>query len=391
MILAATVVFLVCFTCLVYIYGGYLFLLKLLATLMPHWGLERPSNAPIHPLITVYLSALNEEDKIDSRLDNIFDTTYPLDKLEVIVVSDGSTDRTVDAVQNYIDRHKNLALRLIDLKKNVGQAYAQNLVASKAKGDILISTDADTRFTESTLENLSDPFGDKRVGAAGGVISYQTVQNEKGMIANTYNQYRSMETQLRHYETKLGILVKTDGPCTAYRKNIWEPIEGFEDVDQIITLLARKHGFVAVQAEDAICFDVANSSARQDIKQRARMTRKALLSTFYRWRLVDIVKHPLFSFALFSHKVVRFFSPVFFLLLLISGLLLTFTYDWLLLLVSLALVTLILMYGLNRPLFKKVTSMTSAFITAQIGFGLGLIQWLGGNRTGHYTPTRKVH
>lgn len=362
-------------------YGGYLWLLKLLVRIMPSSGklvgAEQLNQTDSLPRMCVFLSARDEAGVIQDRMANIYDTTYPLDKLQTIIVSDGSKDGTADLARKFANDHPAFNIQVLEYEHNQGQAAAQNDVARLADAHVLVSTDADSRFTKEALARLAAPFGREEVAVVGGVVSYQG--DSANPISRGYQTYRGMEQRIRSLETQLGVLVKVDGPCVAYRKSIWSPIESFEDVDQVIVLLARKLDMLAVQEESVCCYDTANEHPRQEIRQRARMTRKALMSTFNRWKPSDMAAHPGFTLALFGHKILRFFSPVFCLLALVSGLILV-PFPWV---YSIGLIGLagLMAVGRARGIFV-------AFISAQVGFLLGIVGWLAGDKSGSYSPTR---
>ena len=340
------------------------------------------------PLVTVFFSALNEEERVADRILNILQANWPAERLEVIVVSDGSSDGTAEITRQIIAAHPARSIRLYEMHENRGRAFAQNLVAGEAKGDILIATDAETVFDRDTIRHLVSPFADPTVGVVGGDVRYEVPKGTaEPEFARAYDLYRRMESSLRRAESNLALLVKTDGPCTAFRRDLWTPIEAFEDVDQVICLLARKHGLRAEHAPAAICVDRANGSRAQEVGQRARMTRKALLSTFNRWRSHDWLAHPTFTFVLMSHKVFRFASPALWLIFAVA------------LLLSVAQVGGppggVLLIALAVALWTTTSrapmaGLLRALVAAQLAFALGVCGWVGRKRDGRYQPTRSL-
>ena len=185
--------------------------------------------------------------------------------------------------------------------------------------------------------------------------------------------------------------VRTDGPCVAYRKAFWEDINEWEDVDQIITLFAKKKGFLTVQANNAVCYDKANETSQQEMRQRSRMTRKAMLSTFGRWQVKEWFRYPIFTFALFSHKIVRFLSPVFLIIFFLALLGIICIHGLViesLMICSLIIATIVVGKAFKISLFADIYNTSYSFIFANIAFLLGLIQWARGMQSGKYKPTR---
>lgn len=379
--ISALVILALSATCLSLIYGGYEALLRLVCILKRHGNdnaLENSISAhEFQPAITIAIPVRDEEKIIESRLRNLIDTDYPLGRVEILVICDGCTDTTAATARKFALTHETVRIDVVEFTKNQGRASAQNEAYSRAKGEILIATDAETQFNRKTIPNLIAPFGNPLIGVTGGVIDYRAVEGKS--IGKHYRKYRKMEQRLRRWETLLGILPKVDGPCVAYRKSIWTPIEEFEDVDQIITLLARKKGMIAVQAEGALCIDKANHSVAQEISQRSRMTRKALLSISNRWKPREILRHPSFSAALFAHKVLRYFSPLFLVLLTASTIILFYPYIlWAYLFFMLCL------------LYPKARRFALSFFFAQLGFAFGVWKWLLGDKRGSYVSTHKI-
>lgn len=382
---------------LLYIYGGYFLLLKLIAFLF----VRREKTAAASPPslgderqllpVTIFVSAHNEEEKIQERLENLLQLEYPKEKLEIIVVSDGSTDNTVRIARDFIAGNADRNIRIIEFKENRGRSAIQNKVASIAKNEILISTDAETSFTPGILKELMPHFSDSTIGVVGAKVIYLS---QNSSIGEFIGLYRDLESAIRNLENKLGLGFQTDGPCVAYRKNLWEPIFPYEDVDQVISLIARKKGYRTVQADQAIAFDRANETTHQEIKSRARMTRKGLFSKLGRWGLKDVLRYPGFSFALFSHKILRYFSPLFVLLFLVSGTVLAFQsghgVELLLLLFSVTLLLGMVRNSKKISCLSSLAGMITSFFCANAGFGLGILQWMMGNRVGKYEPTRKI-
>lgn len=368
-----------------YVYAGYSLVLAVLTAFRRGGAHEFPAGH--QPTVSVFLSALNEADVVVQRLENLLATTYPLDLLEVLVISDGSTDATAERVRSFSDRHPELSLRLFDLESNMGRAYAQNLVAREASGEILVATDAETVFTPDTIAALARVFSDPEIGVAGGRIVFRPRDTDTTGVGAAFGLYWRLESGMRRMESALGLGVKTGGPCTAYRRCLWQPIEEFEDVDQVVSLVARVQGFRTVYVEDAVCYELANASYHQETTQRARMTRKALLSISHRWGLKQARAYPAFSFALFSHKVLRLFSPVYLGAFALALLLLIARHvPWLIVVGAVAVLVLASWRGPGARFLAPARSL----VASQVGMAFGIVGWLTGNASGSYVPTRAI-
>ena len=380
-----------------YIYFGFRQILRLCVTLSNFFSqkksqffdFELPSD-DYSPGVTIYFPAFNEEDNIEGRITNILNLDYPPEKVELIVISDGSTDNTALIANHLRNSNPERDIKVISFKENRGRHVAQNEVASCAKYDILAATDADARFAPNFLKESMGYFSNPKVAVVGGEKHYR---NCKKGIAQSIGIYQKLEFELRRYEQQLGVMCKTDGMCTLYRKEIWCPIEQFEDVDHVVVPFARKKGLIAVHSPTAICYDSPNETFRQEIKARSRMTRKSILSTLKVWGPKYIIADPFFSFILYSHKLVRFLSPIFLFSAFVSLTMIVISNQIInRVTFGLFLVITLVIIGMNSRYywFNKYLLMARSFLIANLGFAMGVYGFLAGNKTGKYKPTRNL-
>ncbi len=360
-----------------YVYGGYARVMTLVARRAPAPVPRRLESS--NDLVVVYLGLKDEEETIRPRLANLLDTDYPVDRLHVLCVLDGCADDTLGEIERFHSQHPELSLEIVDYPTSSGKWRTQNLAAERFPEAILISTDAETSFDRRTIPELVASFADPTVGVAAGLVTYEATS----AIGKAYGDYREMEDRLREAESLAGVLNRCDAPCVAYRPAVWRPIEKFEDVDQVVCVLARLSGHRSVHVRTARAVDRANVSSGQDIRQRARMAKKTLLTYQHRWGRQEIVDDPYFTWALYSHKMTRFASPMWTVVVLLSGgataqgLLGTARF--------LGAVTV--GAGLVGGV-PKLQGLAVSYLTAQAGFALGVYQYLSGNREGKYEPMR---
>jgi cellulose synthase/poly-beta-1,6-N-acetylglucosamine synthase-like glycosyltransferase len=148
-----------------YTYVGYPAIVWVLAALFPH----PIHTAPVTPAITVLIAAHNEERYIADKIESCLHLVYPPERLNLIVVSDGSTDRTAMIVESYAARYPDRVM-LIDLPTRRGKASALNLAAARASGEILLLADARQQFDPLVAQALAQNFADAEVGAVSGEL-----------------------------------------------------------------------------------------------------------------------------------------------------------------------------------------------------------------------------
>lgn len=307
-----SVLFGVCFSLLYFIYDGYKRVLFLLGIVLRSEKVlvHRNVNYEVSVLVTVH----NEADQIKERLLNILNTSYPADKVEVLVASDGSEDGTDEAVQSLRDER----IRLFRPEHRVGKTETQNLAIAEARGEIIVFSDADTRFQKDFLQNIVAPFKDARVGAVDGHLLFSS--DGEGKIAQSQGYYWKYELEVRQLESKAGILAVASGACLAVRKNLFRKMAPTTGEDCIVPLDVVLQGYKVVHAADAIAVDRMGSDGKQEFKARVRMTLRNWQGTWSRAELLNPFAHPGYAFALWSHKILRWLSPFFLIVMSLSAL-----------------------------------------------------------------------
>ncbi len=148
-----------------YTYLGYPALVWTLGYLFP----QPVHTAPVTPTITVLIAAYNEEKRVADKIESCLNLAYPPDRLNILLVSDGSTDRTVPIVESYVARYPD-RVSLIALPTRGGKAHALNVGAAHASGEILLLADVRQRFDRLVARALARNFADAEVGAVSGEL-----------------------------------------------------------------------------------------------------------------------------------------------------------------------------------------------------------------------------
>lgn len=295
---------------LVYIYAGYYLILKVVTLLFR--GKPR-KGAQAWPTVSVIIAAYNEGHIISGRLANLLEMAYPGDCLEILVASDGSKDDTVDKVRSFGDRR----VRCLEYLENRGRALTHNEAVGEAGGEILVFTDAETVFERNFLSKLVQNYNDPAVGCISGNLR---IRSSESAVAVSEGMYFRYELAIRTLESRLGILATGTGACFSVRKALFKPLEPIDDIDFATPIDVVKSGKLALYAEEAVAWDWAPSSPRDQIRNRTRMTAKNFIGTVRRCRPWFFFRHPYVGWALISHKFLRWLSGYFFLGALTSNL-----------------------------------------------------------------------
>ena len=379
-----------------YVAGGYTIGLRALVGLRRLTGRAldpiswaRPDDSAL-PGITIAIPAFNEGALIADRISNLLETDYPLDKVEIYIVSDGSKDDTGDHVRAMQSAHPQVAISLEEFTQNQGKNGVQNHITNAALHDVIVFTDSETRFEPETLRALVAPLADPQIGVCGGQIEYADI-TKGSSSSKLYQTYRKLEDTTRSLETQLGIGCKVDGPCAAGRRGYWRVLHAHEAEDQVLPLMARQAGLKTVHVAAAIAHDVANSRPKQELVQRRRMTRKALLSFKSSWSWTDAKTYPRFTAAYVSHKILRYFLPVFLILAAIGVLGLAAQAGLFWLGVALMVGSLLAsMFSASQPKYGRFLGMPYALFYSNLALLLGIWDALLGRSIGTYVPTRTI-
>lgn len=295
----------------VYVYAGYPLLVALLARLRP----LPVKKGDALPTVSFIIAAYNEESAIAAKLDNTLAIDYPADKLEIIVASDGSTDRTDEIVRTQFAGR----VKLLHVSGRVGKTVTQNHAVEAATGDILAFSDSTTVYRPSCLRALVANFADPTVGSVTGSVIYGT--ETEATVDQGRAMYWNYESFLRRQESTFHSVLGNAGCCYALRRELYTPLAGdmISDVAQAVRCVHQ--GFRAIVEDDAIVFEPPESrTITSELRRRARVITRGLR---VKWMLRDFfnpLRHPWFTLQVLSHRVLRWSVPVFLIIALFANL-----------------------------------------------------------------------
>lgn len=286
-------------------YGRFLQLLNAVRRLRPARGeaADSPENAE-WPSITILLTVHNEEAVVQGRIENMLECDYPADQLSIVVASDGSTDETNNIVRSFSNRR----VKLFE-SPGLGKTGTQNAAIRGIESDIIAFTDADILFDEAYLKHVALRFRDPGVGAVDGRQLYGVPAADSIQVNHGY--YWNYELKLRFLESQLGILAVVAGACFSVRRKLFVPMDPAIGEDCIVPLDVAVQGYRVVHDPLAIAWHKFGEDSSITLRRRIRMTLRNWQGTWTRSQLLNPFLHPGYAFALWSHKLLRWLSPVF--------------------------------------------------------------------------------
>lgn len=283
---------------ILYIYFGYFILVLVLGRIIRKTVLK----ADIEPHVTMLISAYNEERSIAAKIQESLELDYPEDKLRIIVISDGSTDRTDDIVRSF------RKVELIRVEGRVGKTEARNQALSIIKGDIIIFSDATTVYRQDVIRKIVRNFADPSVGMVTGHLIYQDPgKSQTGPGQALYWKY---ESKIKKAQTAMGTLTGSVGCLTAFRKELYTPLPGNIIEDFTEPLMFVMKGKRVVYEEEAVCYEETTKKSKAEWSMRIRVIRGGMRGLLFARQILDPFKYPVPFFQILSHKVLRWFVPV---------------------------------------------------------------------------------
>ncbi len=292
-----------------YVYFGYPLIL---------WAITAIVKKPVRkkdilPSVTILIAAYNEEECIAATLDNKLSLDYPADRMELIVISDSSDDKTDEIVMSYAQR----GVRLLRQSPRAGKTAALNMAVPHATGEILVFSDANSIYATDALKKLTRNFADPSVGYVTGKMIYTNPDGSP--VGDGCSAYMKYENWLREKETLLGSVVGVDGGIDAMRKDLYSPLRADQLPDFVQPLKVVEKSYRVIYESEAILKEAALKDSSDEYRMRVRVTLRALWALWDMRKLLVGKGGWLFSWQLWSHKVLRYFCFVFLIAVLISN------------------------------------------------------------------------
>jgi cellulose synthase/poly-beta-1,6-N-acetylglucosamine synthase-like glycosyltransferase len=382
---SALVVFWGCAALIGYAYIVYPVLLVTLGWLRRALAAPRELNDADLPSVSVLVVAHNEESVIRERIDNLLALEYPKDKLELVIASDSSRDRTVDIVNEYSGR----GIQLIAFTERTGKSAVLDAVIPRLKGSIAVLSDANTMMEPPAVRRLVRWFQNPKVG----VVCGKLVLTDPVTGTNVDSLYWRFETLLKRSEGRLGALLGANGGIYAIRRSVFQGLSHDTIVDDfVIPLLARVRTSCAIiYDESAIACEETPPEIAVEFRRRARIGAGGFQSLAVLWPLLD-PRNGWIALTFFSHKVLRWLCPFFLIGLVAANLVLVnkgFYGVSLLAGIVLAAVALLGQYLSFGSSAGRALRLTTMFATMNAALLVGFFRWASGRQRAAWDRTAR--
>jgi len=326
-------------------------------------------NKKYSPTITVMVVAHNEEKVIVKKLENLISIDYPKDKYEIVVTSDFSTDKTNELVKKFIKEHKDYKISLHETVSHKGKTNAQNEAQKKISSEILVMTDANCYFKEDAVKEIVTCFSNPSVGYACGLTIF--TNNKENRTADSESTYWNFDSKCRDIESRFQTITAGGGNLYACRTKEYKDIPLIECHDSSFPILFALDGYRAIFEPNAISYEKAGESDKDEYKRKVRMNRNIFHNILPSWKILNIFKYRWFTYFYLGHRTFRYLLWFAHIGLFISNFVLAFTsiWFWKVLLILHILVYLVSILVIKLKIKNKYLKMLSYYcltIFAQI-------------------------
>jgi cellulose synthase/poly-beta-1,6-N-acetylglucosamine synthase-like glycosyltransferase len=276
---------------IVYTHVGYALLLRALAGRAPR---ERAAEPAVEPSVSLIVAAHNEGDVIGEKVQNMLALDYPSDRLELIVASDGSDDRTVAAAAQ---------AKVLDLPRR-GKVHAQDAAVDAAGGEILAFSDANAFWDAGAVRALVQPFADPRVGYVCGQLSYLAPDG-----SNQEGAYWRYENWVRALESRIGSVTAGNGAIYAVRRDAYMRLDPRTSHDLSFPFNMVKRGWRAVYEPAARAVERPVPSIEGEFRRKRRMMSHAWPAVLSGGMLDPRGYGLTYGLEILSHRALRYATP----------------------------------------------------------------------------------
>lgn len=344
---------------------------------------KKTNRSEISPKVSLIITAYNEERRIKEKLENTMKLDYPRDKLEIIIASDGSTDKTHEIVESYADR----GVKLFIVPDRKGKENAQAEAVKIANGDILVFSDTATKLDPNGLKEIISNFADPKIGC---------VSSEDKMISEGSNDiggegfYVKYEMWLRSLESRCNSVVGLSGSFFAARREVCEDFSPKMQSDFRTLLSSMQKGMRGVSDPNAIGYYQDIKDKSREFQRKVRTVLRGLTVFFNHPQFLNIFKFGLFTYQYFCHKLLRWLVPVFLICAFISGMLISFESP---LYTMLSLMQIIFyssaFLGIFVPSLTKIAfiKIPAFFVTVNASIFVAWIKFFKGERVVLWQPS----
>jgi len=295
---------------------GYPLSLNLLDKFFPNK--KNRKNADLEPTVTIMIVAHNEEKVIEDKLQNVLAIDYPKNKMDILVASDNSTDRTNEIIEDFITKNPQRKIKLYKVQERMGKTNAQNEAQKLVNTEYLVMTDANSMIDKMAIKELMSSFIDESIRYVCGKLVY--INEKQSNVSDSESEYWNLDIQMRDVESRFQTITAGNGALYACRTKDYIDVDPIQSHDTAMPLhfsLANKR---AIMNSNALVFEKAGETVTDEFGRRVRMNRILLDHILPDINILNVFKYKWYTYFYLGHRTSRYLLWISHLLLFISSL-----------------------------------------------------------------------
>lgn len=281
---------------------GYPLSIKIIGKIYKNKKIEKDYTH--QPTVTVMVVAHNEEKVILNKLNNLINLNYPEDRIEFIVASDNSTDKTNDIVEQFIKEHPERKIRLYEVKERKGKTNAQNEAQKLVGTEYLVMTDANSILESDAVKELMAAFTSDDIAYVCGKLSI--INTTSSDVSQAEAQYWNSDLEVREIESRIQTITAGNGALYAVRNKDYYDFEPIQSHDSSMPIYYALKGKRAIANHDAIAYEKAGEVIEDEFKRKVRMNRGILRGILPDIRILNIIKYRWYTYFYLGHRTSRY-------------------------------------------------------------------------------------
>ncbi len=341
------------------------------------------------PSISILLAVYNEEQVIEQKILTTFNTNYPAHKIQFLIGSDASSDKTNEIIKSFTDKYP---VQLIEFEGRTGKSGIINKLTELASADIFIMTDANVFFQEDTIYQLVKHYKNDSIAQVGGNII--NVQYKKDGISFQEKSYLSRENLIKYQEGIIwGTMIGTFGGCYSIRANAYAKVpDNFLVDDFYISMYVLEKGYKSINELDALCIEDVSNKIEEEFRRKVRIS-AGNFQNLNRFKGLLWPPYTGLAFSFISHKVLRWIGPILLIIAFITSAILAIHsnyYMYLLLIQVLVYSTPIIDKFLKAlSIHIKFLRFANYLIMMNLALLKGMIWYFKGIKSSVWQPTQR--
>lgn len=283
-----------------YTFVGYGMLLYLLVIIRRLFKGSRKieANTDKLPSLTLIVASYNEADILRDKIRNTLDLNYPKDKLNLLFVTDGSSDGSERLIEEYQE------IRVMHSPERRGKIHAMHRAMKEVQTEVVVFTDANTFLNKDALINIARHYADPSVGCVSGEKRVKVDVEADATAGEGF--YWKYESKLKKWDSELYSVVGAAGELFSIRRFLYEPVEPDTVLDDfMISLLIAQKGYRIVYEPDAYAVEESSANIKEELKRKVRIAAGGIQSILRLGKLFNPINYPVLTFQYISHRVLR--------------------------------------------------------------------------------------